>query len=100
MDLAFAFLETQNVCTEESYPYTAMGGTCHASSCAVGIPKGGVTGYKDVPAEDEQALMEAVSQQPVSIAIEADQSAFQLYKQGVLTKTCGSKLDHGVLLVG
>merc|ERR1712203_141623 len=73
-----------------------MGGTCKASSCTVGIPKGGVTGFKDV----EQALMDAVSKQPVSIAVEADKSAFQLYHGGVLTSTCGTNLDHGVLAVG
>ena len=33
--------------------------------------------------------MEAVSQQPVSVAIEADQTAFQLYKGGILTQECG-----------
>jgi len=44
--------------------------------------------------------MEAVAQQPVSIAIEADKPTFQLYKGGVLTGPCGAKLDHGVLVVG
>jgi C1A family cysteine protease len=42
----------------------------------------------------------ALSQQPVSIAIEADQREFQLYKSGIFTGNCGTKLDHGVLLVG
>merc|ERR1719258_561530 len=44
--------------------------------------------------------MEALSTGPVSIAIEADQSAFTLYNGGVFTATCGARLDHGVLAVG
>merc|ERR1711988_1179889 len=46
------------------------------------------------------ALMSAVAQQPVSIAIEADKAIFQSYKAGVLTGMCGAQLDHGVLVVG
>merc|ERR1712034_291034 len=65
-----------------------------------GIAKGSVTGFKDVSADSEQDLMSALNQQPVSIAIEADKSVFQLYKSGVLTGTCGTNLDHGVLAVG
>merc|ERR1712087_533630 len=71
-----------------------------ASSCTVGIAKGGVTGYKDVSANSEQAMMSALNQQPVSIAIEADKSVFQLYQSGVLSSRCGTNLDHGVLAVG
>ena len=37
-----------------------------------------LTGYKDVAKGDENALQSAVAQQPVSIAIEADKSVFQL----------------------
>ena len=44
--------------------------------------------------------MTALSQQPVSIAIQADQKDFQLYKSGVFTGDCGVNLDHGVLTVG
>ena len=100
MDNAFKFAEANAICTEDSYPYKARAGTCAASSCTVGLPKGDVTGYKDVSKDDEQALMEAVNQQPVSIAIEADKMAFQSYRSGILSTTCGSSLDHGVLLVG
>lgn len=77
-------------------------GTCPADGmdCEVGLPKGSLTGYYDVPASDTKALMEAVAQQPVSVGIEADQAAFQAYSSGILTKNCGSKLDHGVLVVG
>merc|ERR1712093_409932 len=100
MDNAFKYAEKNALCTEESYSYKGRKGTCEASSCTVGLPKGGVTGYKDVATDSAQALMEAVTKNPVSIAIEADKSAFQLYKTGVLSGTCGTKLDHGVLAVG
>jgi len=100
MENGFKYAEQSAMCTEQSYPYKAEGGKCKAKSCTKGIPKGDVTGFKDVETEDTNSLMEAVSMQPVSIAIEADQSAFQLYKKGVLTGKCGSNLDHGVLAVG
>merc|ERR1712232_719606 len=100
MDNAFKYAEQNALCTEESYSYKGRAGTCRATSCTVGIPKGGVTGYKDVAKDDMNALMEAVAQQPVSIAIEADLPTFQLYKSGVLSGICGANLDHGVLAVG
>merc|ERR1719465_165898 len=100
MDQGFKYTEENAMCTEDSYPYLAKNGQCKTSGCTEGIPKGGVTGFKDVEPDDEQALMEAVSKGPVSIAIEADHQAFQFYKGGVLKKACGTQLDHGVLLVG
>merc|ERR1712194_51905 len=61
---------------------------------------GSLSSYKDVTSGSEAALMVAINQQPVSIAIEADQSHFQFYNSGVMSAKCGDKLDHGVLLVG
>jgi len=49
---------------------------------------------------NEQALLTAVNQQPVSVAIEADQGVFQGYNGGVIKAGCGTNLDHGVLLIG
>ena len=49
----------------------------------------------------ELAFKAAVALKPVSVAIQANQMAFQLYKSGVFSNTgCGTKLDHGVLTVG
>jgi len=59
-----------------------------------------ISGHSDVTASSESQLAAAVAQQPVSVAIEADQSAFQFYSGGVFTGTCGTALDHGVLVVG
>jgi len=99
MDNAFKYAETSAMCTEASYPYKGkQAPTCGVASCN-GTVK--VTGYQDVPSGDEAALAAAVSRGPVSVAIEADQSAFQFYKSGVFPSTsCGNQLDHGVLVVG
>jgi len=59
-----------------------------------------ITGYRDVTTNDEDDLKAAVSVQPVSVAVEADQSGFQFYSGGVFDGTCGTNLDHGVLAVG
>jgi len=100
MPNGFKYAEQAAMCTEKSYPYEAKNGVCKASACTTGIPRGGVTGFKNVKSDDEQAMLDAVAQQPVSIAIEADKSVFQLYKSGVLSGACGTQLDHGVLAVG
>merc|ERR1711953_1122049 len=100
MDNGFKYAEKNALCTEQSYSYKAKKGECEKDNCTIAIPKGGVTGYKDVSADSEQAMMSALNQQPVSIAIEADKSVFQLYHSGVLQGLCGASLDHGVLAVG
>jgi len=101
MDNAFSWIASNGgVCTEEEYAYTSSGGS--AASCTSGCSSSvTVGGYTDVTANDENALMAAVAKQPVSVAIEADTSVFQLYESGVLTSSgCGTSLDHGVLTVG
>merc|ERR1712146_727886 len=55
--------------------------------------------YKDVD-NSASSLQSALDQNPVSVAIQADQSVFQQYTGGVITSGCGSNLDHGVLAVG
>jgi len=98
MDAGFAYQGTVNVASEASYAYTAKDGSCK-TSFSTAIPKGGVTGHKDVSGETD--LLDAVTTVgPISVAIQADQSAFQNYHSGVMTGTCGTQLDHGVLTVG
>merc|ERR1711967_10571 len=98
MGSAFQWAESKNVATESSYPYTARDGTCKSSGTTA-IPKGGVTGYKSV-GQSTDSLKSALQTGPVSVAIEADQMAIQLYSGGVLSSGCGTNLDHGVLAVG
>ena len=44
--------------------------------------------------------MEAVAKQPVSVGIAAFCSSMMLYNGGVLTKSCGTVLNHAVVIVG
>jgi len=100
MPLAFEYATTSGICTEASYGYDASKGSCKSQTCDVAIPNGGVTGYKNVKSESEKALLSALQLGPVAVAIEADQTAFQMYAGGILTGSCGANLDHGVLAVG
>lgn len=96
MDDAFEWIVGhKGIGSEASYPYTARDGTCKTVASVSTI-----SGYKNVQQGSEAALLQALQQQPISIAIEADQSSFQMYKSGVFKGPCGQQLDHGVLLVG
>jgi len=98
MDQAFQYVITNKGITgEASYPYTATGpNTCNTAVSSVTT----ISSFSDVPAGDETQLLAYLQKNPVSIAIEADQSGFQFYASGVFDGTCGTALDHGVLLVG
>mmetsp|Transcript_23773 Transcript_23773/g.64728 ORF Transcript_23773/g.64728 Transcript_23773/m.64728 type:complete len:457 (-) Transcript_23773:54-1424(-) len=98
---AVAYSVHAKLTNDASYPYTEKAGTCQEANDMIMIPEGGVVGYKLVKTQDDQALMEAVAEQPVAVAIEADQTVFQLYKNGVLSNdACGAKIDHAVTVVG
>lgn len=46
-------------------------------------------------------MKEAVTKQPVSVAIQADQKVFQIYKSGIFDSAeCGTALDHATNVVG
>ena len=99
MDYAFQYvIQNGGITTEDEYPYTATGpNNCSATGKPIAAT---ISSYTDVPANSDEALMFAVSKQPVSVAIEADQAAFQFYTSGVMSAACGTNLDHGVLVVG
>jgi len=97
MDDAFEFIIQNNgICTEADYPYVGVTNTC-VTGCT---PAATISSYKDITAGDEAGVGVALVTQPISIAIEADQQGFQFYSTGVFNGTCGTALDHGVLLVG
>jgi C1A family cysteine protease len=97
MDAAFEYVIDNGLSTEEEYPYTATSGTCSSTDTTDSVT---FTSFVDVPGSDESQLKAAVALGPVSVAIEADQVGFQFYSSGVFSGSCGTNLDHGVLVVG
>ncbi|KAJ1253510.1 hypothetical protein BS78_06G030900 [Paspalum vaginatum] len=97
MDGAFEFvIKNGGITTESSYPYKAVDGKCKGGSKSAATIKG----YEDVPANNEAALMKAVANQPVSVAVDAGGRTFMFYSGGVMTGSCGNELDHGIAAIG
>jgi len=90
MDNAFKFVKAKGIVTEEEYPYEAKQNKCK-------IPGGPfkISGFTDI--KTCNALATALNERPVSVAVDA--SKWSTYKGGVFS-TCGTQLNHGVLLVG
>jgi len=100
MEGAFKFISENGQCSLTSYPYTS-GVTKTSGTCQKCSPVVSISSCSNVKPNDQLSLKAAVAQQPVAIAIEADTRYFQSYSSGVLTSsTCGTTLDHGVLIVG
>ncbi|KAF5195043.1 Vignain [Thalictrum thalictroides] len=99
MELAFEFIKQNGgITTERNYPYKAEDRSCDANKANVHVVQ--IDGHENVPANNEDALMKAAANQPVSVAIDAEGSDFQFYSEGVMSGECGTELDHGVAVVG
>ena len=97
MVLGFMYAEDHPLMTEAEYPYTSGTGKSGACKYESSEGVGKVKSFKEVSKSSTQ-LKAAVAKGPVSVAIEADKTVFQHYRTGVITgRTCGTKLDHGVL---
>ncbi|KAM9466200.1 cathepsin L-like peptidase [Clarias gariepinus] len=101
MDWAFLYIIDNNgIDTEESYPYMARNMPCKFNPATVGAI---CTGSVDINSGDEKALQEAVATiGPISVAIDASHTSFQLYKSGIYDEPAcsSSRVNHGVLVVG
>ncbi|CAN1291421.1 unnamed protein product [Linum perenne] len=94
MEYAFEFIkENGGLSSEDAYPYHAQDGTC--DSVKEDAPVVSIDGHQNVPKNNEDALLKAVANQPVSVAIDAGSSDFQFYSEGVFTGSCGTELNHG-----
>ncbi|KAI3458610.1 hypothetical protein Pfo_015273 [Paulownia fortunei] len=97
-ELAFDFIKKKGITTEKNYPYRAKDGKCDAKK--VKSPAVRIDWHEEVPANDEDALLKAVANQPVSARIDSQSPDFWFYSDGVLKGECGRKLNHVVTIVG
>ncbi|KAL8140419.1 hypothetical protein V2J09_006440 [Rumex salicifolius] len=98
-DSAYRFIRIAGGLTsEENYPYKGESGMCNMLKATHKVAR--IAGYRRVPSDDEKCLLEAVSHQPVSVAIDASGLGFQLYDRGVYKGICGDSLNHAVVIVG
>lgn len=94
MDWAFDYFTGAGFMKESDYKYTARTSTCKADASKF---VGKLSGHVDIPAGNVDALITALQDRPVSVAVDA--STWSWYSGGVLSN-CGSSLNHGVTLVG
>ena len=97
MDFAFQYIKNNGgLDLTSDYPYTAIGGNCHAKEHTA---KANLKGFSDVNKNNCGQLISALNKQPVSVAIAAN--AIMSYSSGVFENAnCGTGLNHGVTAVG
>lgn len=94
---AFTWLiQRGGACTSTAYPYKATQGAC-SNTCPAAVKLSSYT----MPRTTDASLAAATAKGAVSVAVQADSSAFRFYVSGVLDSTaCGTNLNHGVTVVG
>jgi len=97
MDNCFKYTASKGIMKEADYAYKGKAATCAYVASKIVYKN---SAYQDVKANDFTQLRVAVKQGPTSVAVEADQDAWKLYKSGIISDNCGTSLDHGVLAVG
>ena len=83
MDEALTYTQTYDLMTESDYPYTAQDGSCQYAGTGTGA---GYTNSRkvDIRPRSKSAFKDSVAQGPTSVAIAADEVAFQFYRSGIL----------------
>uniref|UniRef100_A0A2N9GSM6 Cathepsin propeptide inhibitor domain-containing protein n=1 Tax=Fagus sylvatica TaxID=28930 RepID=A0A2N9GSM6_FAGSY len=98
-DKAFKYIIlNQGIASEENYQYVDMNGTCDYQKASNYAAK--ISHFYDVPPNNEQALLQAVATQPVSVALDAKNPAFRFYSSGVYSGECGTETNHAVTTIG
>ncbi|KAM1549221.1 hypothetical protein ACFX1Z_010309 [Malus domestica] len=91
----------RSLATYADYGYKGRdGGSCKADDYNNTDAAITVKGFELDPENNETALLQAVANQPVSVAIDDNGEIFQNYADGVFSGPCGTNLTHAVTIVG
>ncbi|TVU47980.1 hypothetical protein EJB05_07598, partial [Eragrostis curvula] len=96
-------MDNGGIASEEDYPYSnktffsSTAGVCGSRKLPYLV---GITGFKFVAPNNEEALMAAVARQPVTVPINAEAPEFRDYKSGIYDGPCGVLLTHEITIVG
>ncbi|CDY37672.1 BnaA04g19960D [Brassica napus] len=97
MSDAFNYIiQNRGIASEKSYSYQGSDGRCRSNA----IPAAQISSFQSVPSNNEWALLEAVSRQPVSVSMDASGDGFMHYSGGVYDGPCGTSSNHAVTFVG
>jgi cathepsin K len=92
-----SIIQSKGILREADYPYNGNAQICLLNGQ---IPaEAQINNFQYVTANDEQQLLQAVVQQPVSASIAVGEEFYQ-YREGVYSGTCGTSLNHGVTIIG
>ncbi|XP_058736730.1 cysteine proteinase mucunain-like [Vicia villosa] len=98
VELAFEYIIKNGIFSDNDYPYRGVDCACDLNKKNAKVIT--IDDYEEVPKYNELALKEAVSNQPISAAIESCSTEFQLYLHGILSGSFVRSLDHAVNIVG
>lgn len=98
MDDAFLYaVNAKGLCTYENYTYTGLYGQCKDNQCSRAVT---ITRCYDIPSYNPLTMQIVLTQQPVSVAVFANE-IWQHYDGGVIDDAkCTDDLNHGVVIVG
>ena len=100
MDDAFRYvIASDGIETEQEYPYKPIDQNCSFNATKI---KARFSGFHDVTGGEAGLKRTLATVGPISVAIDASDIGFQMYKDGVYyNPDCSTTiLDHGVLAVG
>lgn len=96
---AFEYIQSQGLCSENDFPYTATNGQNAACSASCTKASTGIKGFEKVGTSDDE-LVAKLREQPVVVAVAAGNNAWKQYTGGVLSACDTVQIDHAVLAVG